>query len=50
MSVAAVGATILAGLVLVAVGLFSVVTLIWDDLLEGDRPHDDAPAQLPEAA
>jgi drug/metabolite transporter superfamily protein YnfA len=35
--VIAVGA-VLAGLVLVSAGVFSLVSLLWDDLLESDEP------------
>lgn len=44
MTVLAVGT----GAVLLTAGVFSVVALLWDDLLEGDT--DPAPAELPRAA
>ena len=38
---------VLAGIMLVAAGLFSLVSLIWDDLLESDEPVE---ANLPRVA
>ena len=48
MSVLTVVTVVLAALVLVAVGSFSVVSLLWEDLLENDPPVE--PLNLPEAA
>lgn len=44
MTVVAVGA----GVVFVLAGVFSVVSLLWDDLLESDP--ESAPVELPRAA
>ncbi|MGH8911117.1 MAG: hypothetical protein ACRDVD_01290 [Acidimicrobiia bacterium] len=48
MSVLTAVAVVLAGVVMVAVGSFSVVSLLWEDLLENDPPVESV--KLPEAA
>ena len=48
MSVLTVVTVVLAAVVLVAVGSFSVVSLLWEDLLENDPPVESV--NLPEAA
>lgn len=47
MSVTIAATAVVAGVVFVAVGLFSVVSLLWDDLLESDPPQ--APPLRPAA-
>lgn len=49
MSFASVAGAVVAGVVLLAVGVFSIMSLLWDDLLENDAP-DASPAGLSEAA
>jgi uncharacterized membrane protein HdeD (DUF308 family) len=39
MSVVAAVAAVLAGLVLLLVGIFSIMSLLWEDLIENDAPE-----------
>lgn len=48
-SVVSVAGVVLAGVVLLGVGVFSIMSLLWDDLLENDAP-EVSPAGLSEAA
>ncbi|MGA7270354.1 MAG: hypothetical protein WB239_04710 [Acidimicrobiia bacterium] len=47
MTVVMAAAGVLAGIVLLAAGLFSLLSLLWDDLLESDESVD---ADLPRVA
>lgn len=49
LSVVSVAGAILAGVLLLGVGVFSIMSLLWDDLLENDAP-EVSPAGLSEAA
>lgn len=49
MSFVSVAGAVLAGVVLLGVGVFSIMSLLWDDLLENDAP-EASPAGLSEAA
>lgn len=49
MSFVSVAGAVLAGVVLLGVGVFSIMSLLWDDLLENDEP-EASPAGLSEAA
>jgi hypothetical protein len=49
MSFVSVAGAVLAGVVLLGVGVFSIMSLLWDDLLENDAP-EAPPAGLSEAA
>jgi hypothetical protein len=50
MSVLSVAGAVLAGLTLLGVGVFSILSLLWDDLLESDAPESAASEGLSEAA
>ena len=49
-SIVSVVGAVLAGAILLAVGVFSIVSLLWEDLLENTTPEGTASPELSRAA